>query len=185
MLLLVTKGNLRHRIAKLGIEAPSETLSEDQRHLKRVAEAQFFDDEAEVGGAEQPKERPAWAGGAFVYLNEADVLVARDEVKKDGVTLQSKHILVSSDIFPVLKKGAGITTTRHWSGRISNCSGWRHPGEAGTWETCSLQGAALRSKLLWCRDCLECGYWIHCACGLAIGAIEEISICHLGCGCNE
>ena len=104
MLLLVTKGNLRHRIAKLGTEAPPETLSEDQRHLRRVAEAQFFGDEAEVGKAERPKERPAWAGGAFVYLNEADVLVARDEVKKDGVTLQSKHILVSSDIYPVLKQ---------------------------------------------------------------------------------
>ena len=87
MLLLVTKGNLRHRIAKLGTEAPPETLSEDQRHLRRVAEAQFFGDEAEVGKAERPKERPAWAGGAFVYLNEADVLVARDEVKKFGVTL--------------------------------------------------------------------------------------------------
>mmetsp|Transcript_17392 Transcript_17392/g.47462 ORF Transcript_17392/g.47462 Transcript_17392/m.47462 type:complete len:720 (-) Transcript_17392:152-2311(-) len=98
--LLVVKGNLRHRIEILGVEKPSAELSDEQKALRHAATEQRFNSDVVC----QFPERPPWANGAFVYLtpeHAADIQTAIDE---HGVRLQSKHILVSEELKPILKK---------------------------------------------------------------------------------
>ena len=68
--LLVSKGNLRHRIDKLGCEEPEEQLNMAQVKLRRIAEQQMQQWWVVRKVYERPAyERPAWANGAFVYLS--------------------------------------------------------------------------------------------------------------------
>ena len=60
VLLMVVKGNLRHRIEKLGIEKSESQLTEGQHRLREIARLKKF-------GSCRP-ERPDWARGAFFYL---------------------------------------------------------------------------------------------------------------------
>ena len=102
---LVVKGNLRHRIDKLGTEKDDSQLTEGQQRLRAVAEEQQRrleslgpdgDDGAAAASACLPRpERPGWAFGAFVYLAPEHVVEVMEAIKEQGVHLQSKHILVS------------------------------------------------------------------------------------------
>ena len=91
VLLRVVKGNLKHRILKLGTETHIDQLTPDQRVLRCIAVEQGF-------GSPIP-ERPPWANGAFLYLHRDEAAVIEDCVRRQGVFLQSKHILVSHGEF--------------------------------------------------------------------------------------
>ena len=58
--MLVVKGNLKHRIWKLGVEKPEGELTPTMRKLRKIAEEQNF-----VG--EDAPSRPAWGNGAFFF----------------------------------------------------------------------------------------------------------------------
>lgn len=94
--LLVVKGNLRHRIVKLGCERPIEELSDEQRKLRLVAEFQKFDS--------APPERPPWANGAFLYLEHGHAQMIQDVVQQYGLKLQSKHMLVSQKYISLVEQ---------------------------------------------------------------------------------
>ena len=100
--LLVVKGNLRHRIDLLGVEALEEALDETQRRLRSFVRA--------LPATEDPgscPERPDWASGAFVCLRPHEMEVARrifEHPCQGGVQLQSKHVLVSRDLYPLVKE---------------------------------------------------------------------------------
>ena len=94
ILLLVIKGNLRHRIEKLGTEKddrnpdPSQRLNPKQRELRQIAENQPWKDF-------KVPERPSWANGAFVYLTADHCKVVEKAIESCKTILQSKHLLVS------------------------------------------------------------------------------------------
>ncbi len=104
---LVVKGNLRHRIDKLGTEKDDSQLTEGQQRLRDVAEEQQRrleslgplgpdgDDGAATSACQPRTERPAWAKGAFVYLAPEHVGEVMEAIKEQGVQLQSKPTLVS------------------------------------------------------------------------------------------
>ena len=101
VLILVIRGNLRHRIEKLGTEK-TEELSLNQIKLRRIAYEQkqrqphwYF---------EKCYERPRWAQGAFVYLSESHARVIESAIKASGIKLQSKHLLVSPQFKPLVKE---------------------------------------------------------------------------------
>jgi len=100
--LLVVKGNLRHRIDKLGVEKADADLLEGQRRLREVARLQNFGP-GQAGEPEHP-ERPAWATGAFVYLTPNHAAKICEAVEVSGLQLQSKHILVSEEYRALVKE---------------------------------------------------------------------------------
>ena len=85
--LLVVKGNLKHRIQKLGTEVHKDDLTDIQKVLRKIAEDQRW--------GSFPPERPSWANGAFLYLTREHAGLIKGAVERQGVHLQSKHILVS------------------------------------------------------------------------------------------
>jgi len=97
--LLVVKGNLRHRVDLLGAEAAEESLTEAQRKLREAAQKQWKCRSKEDA---QP-ERPTWANGAFVYLKPEHADGIRVALDAHGVRLQSKHVLVSEELFAIVK----------------------------------------------------------------------------------
>ena len=106
--LLVVKGNLRHRIDLLGVEAHDAVLNDTQRRLREIVRAQPAG-VAHVTDGERPPcpERPDWAGGAFIFLHPHETEAARrviEQKQKEGNGLQSKHILVSNDLYHMVKE---------------------------------------------------------------------------------
>ena len=87
VLLLIVKGNLRHRVGKLGTELEEDDLTPAQSKLRKIAKTQLWHC--------YPPERPSWANGAFLYLEPSHAHKIKDAVQRNGVHLQSKHILVS------------------------------------------------------------------------------------------
>ena len=123
---LVVKGNLRHRIDKLGTEKDKALLSEDQKALRAIAKAQQnrleslaeIQDGTKDGESQAPRprdERPSWAAGAFVYCAKEHFAEVRQAMKEQGVILQSKHILVSEVHQDLLRRV--ITLNTEGSGR--------------------------------------------------------------------
>ena len=104
VLILVVKGNLRHRIEKPGCEKTEEQLNMAQVKLRRIAEQQMQQWWVVKKVYERPAyERPAWANGAFVYLSHDHARVIERSIRKSGKTLQSKHLLVSPQFKPLVK----------------------------------------------------------------------------------
>ena len=110
---LVVKGNLRHRIDKLGTEKDESQLTEGQHKLRAVAEEQQRrleslgpdgNDGAATSAHGPRAERPSWAAGAFVYLAAEHVPEVMEAIKEQGVKLQSKHILVSEQHKDLVKQ---------------------------------------------------------------------------------
>mmetsp|Transcript_1607 Transcript_1607/g.4146 ORF Transcript_1607/g.4146 Transcript_1607/m.4146 type:complete len:583 (+) Transcript_1607:84-1832(+) len=99
---LVVKGNLRHRIQKLGIELPDDELTPQQRQLRQIANS--IPDE-HVGPITKfaSKARPDWCGGGFAFLTLDHGEWVPQIVRAYGLQLQSKHIVVSSDFRDLLK----------------------------------------------------------------------------------
>ena len=100
VLLLVVKGNLRHRIEKLGTEKDEAELNDLQIKLRRIAEQQTL----QWWVVEKCYERPHWANGAFVYLSPGHAQVIEHAVAVSGKTLQSKHILVNPQFRPLVQE---------------------------------------------------------------------------------
>ena len=94
--LLEVKGSLHHLIEKLGVGKSESELTEPQRLLRRVAQ---------LAGPEQP----TWASGAFIYLMPGEVDAARMAIGRHGVQLQSKHILVSPSLKPLVTLALAAT----------------------------------------------------------------------------
>ena len=109
---MVVKGNLRHRIDKLGIEKHDDYLTVHQNRLRHVAMTQlkWMDMEGmrivppTPGASSQRPERPPLFGGAFVYLEPAHVKPVMDVLKKGGLELQSKHVVCSEKYKENVKK---------------------------------------------------------------------------------
>ena len=92
--MLIVKGNLRHRIMKVGIEKLAhEELTGPQQRLREAVEAQQFD--GKPG-------RPDWAKGAFVFVTVAHAASIEDVMQewqsKPGNELMSKHVIVSDSL---------------------------------------------------------------------------------------
>ena len=87
--LLVVKGNYKHRIAKTGIETPSENRIDCQQRLCDAASSAM-----QVGPTFDGRlGRPAWASGAMVFVTLAHSQTVQ-AIMKDR-KLMSKHIIVS------------------------------------------------------------------------------------------
>ena len=95
VLLMVVKGNLRHRIEKLGIEKSESQLTEGQHRLREIARLQKF--------GSCPPERPDWGRGAFFYLTPHHAAKIQDVTKAKEIELASKHVLVSREYRMILK----------------------------------------------------------------------------------
>ena len=95
VLLLEVRGNLRHRIEKLGAELPWGDLSAPQRQLKNIAREQPWGGDAADGLVE----RPLWANGAFVYLTPRHAAEFLASIREScmPLCLETKHILVSEE----------------------------------------------------------------------------------------
>ena len=98
LLLLVVKGNLRHRVEKLGSEKMTQDLSVPQKKLRDIARRGRVDDTPK-GGAPfyATAERPEWANGSFVYLNEFHTEITGKIRELVGFRLRTKHVLVSQE----------------------------------------------------------------------------------------
>ena len=114
---MVVKGNMKHRIQCLGLEVIDEELTETQRELRAIAIAQYEKGpnryvccQSQTVQGQLIPERPAWAKGAFVYCNPGDFkklekLALSCPHEKDGEkTWKSKHVIVSIEFLPLLKK---------------------------------------------------------------------------------
>ena len=80
VLLLVIKGNLRHRIEKLGLEKTDEELNNPQYKLRRIA----YEQTQPHWYVEKAYERPQWANGAFVYLSQGHARVIESTIRASG-----------------------------------------------------------------------------------------------------
>ena len=100
VLLLEIRGNLRHRIEKLGVEKTDEELNNPQYKLRRIA----YEQTQPHWHIEKAYERPQWANGAFVYLSQGHARVIEEAIRVSGKTLQSKHLLVSPQFKPLVKE---------------------------------------------------------------------------------
>ena len=108
------KGNLAHRIDKLGTEKAVELLSPDQRILRELAYHSFALFPDIKYGIHEPRmphyERPEWLGGAFMYLKEEHVCRIKDVLQWTWSQYscgQSKYVLVSAEYIDVLKRVLG------------------------------------------------------------------------------
>ena len=66
------KGNLRHRIEKLGLDVEPEDRTTDQQRLYEIAIRSPTNDQlirSPISNEVQPG-RPLWAGGAFIYMDK-------------------------------------------------------------------------------------------------------------------
>ena len=77
VLLLVVKGNLRHRIEKLGTEKTDEELNKPQFKLRRIV----YEQTQPHWYVEKAYERPQWANGAFVYLSQGHARVIESVIR--------------------------------------------------------------------------------------------------------
>lgn len=98
VLMLTVKGNLRHRIEKLGTEKDVSELTEAQLKLRKIAQLQ------NLGGHSLTKfpERPEWANGAFLYLTREHASEIIFALKDNNIELQGKYILVSTEYKPIV-----------------------------------------------------------------------------------
>ena len=110
VLKLVVKGNLKHRIDKLGTEKDKALLSEDQKALRAIARAQHGTKDCESQAPRPRDERPSWATGAFVYCAKEHFAEVRQAMKEQDVKLQSKHILVSAVHQDLLRRVITLNT---------------------------------------------------------------------------
>ena len=105
-LLLRIRGNLRHRIQRLGTETDANQLIESQKTLRRIAKQMPFGAPRKVhfDGPRTVLDRPGWANGAFVYLSAEHCKGIEKAIRDAGVQLQSKHLLVSPEYKHVVKE---------------------------------------------------------------------------------
>ena len=76
--LRIVNGNKRHRIDLLGAEEEYKALSSTQRELRDMVRGSDSEsDPLSLTGKSSP-ERPAWAGGAFVFLLPEHVEIAKE-----------------------------------------------------------------------------------------------------------
>ena len=92
VILMTVKGNLRHRIEKLGEEEEITNMTEGQRTLRTIAAEQYFEADGLISGH---LSRPLWGGGAFFYCDEVVVNLMKDTRRVLPFPLQSKHIVCS------------------------------------------------------------------------------------------
>ena len=90
VIVMTIKGNLRHRIAKLGSEKPPEELTDVQRTLRNIAMQQEC-----KNIISNHHERPSWGGGAFYYCEKEHLELFREVMHRLPFTCQSKHVVCS------------------------------------------------------------------------------------------
>ena len=108
---IVVKGNLKHRIEKLGTEKEEFEMTAIQRILRRIAKEQVQTEwtwKENVGGYE----RPAWTNGAAAYLSPGHARKIKDVIERRQIVLQSKHLLVSPQYYQLVKEALQVTGER-------------------------------------------------------------------------
>ena len=90
IVVMTIKGNLRHRIAKLGSEKAPEELTDAQRVLRNIAMKQGCKDVIS-----NHHERPSWGGGAFYYCEKEHLTLFREVMHRLPFPCQSKHVICS------------------------------------------------------------------------------------------
>ena len=90
IVVMTIKGNLRHRIAKLGSEKEWEELTGAQKILRKIAISQ--DCKEVISGHH---ERPSWGGGAFYYCEKEHLTLFREVMHRLPFPCQSKHVICS------------------------------------------------------------------------------------------
>mmetsp|Transcript_44404 Transcript_44404/g.105186 ORF Transcript_44404/g.105186 Transcript_44404/m.105186 type:complete len:766 (+) Transcript_44404:259-2556(+) len=103
---LVVKGNLKHRIQKLGLETPYDQLTDAQKMLYEIANSI---PEEDLGPCSRDKARPDWCGGGFAFLTPEHGKVVPKLVKEFQIRLQSKHVVVSYRYVDLLKEALEAT----------------------------------------------------------------------------
>ena len=93
--ILTVKGNLRHRIDKLGEEVAEIALTDKQMRLRKVALSQNFDELISGHAA-----RPEWGGGAFFYCDLRHASMMKRMMQVLPFDLQSKHVVPSRFLPP-------------------------------------------------------------------------------------
>ena len=131
---VTVKGNLRHRIEKLGVEIKNPGCWSDmQRVLMNVAIAQHFE---ELISDHWP--RPKWAGGAFVYCTPGHAALLKDAVALLDFTLQSKHLFCSPEYLGALQACLATGAEPHTRGKEAI---WKHrAGKLTQWRIIELTG---------------------------------------------
>ena len=113
---LTVKGNIRHRLTLLGVDVPDHELTNAQRELRECAaelsltatnlRRQALRETHLPGPAidlivdflHDMPERPYWANGAVVYITSYQLASIQESLRAAGITLQSKHMLVSEEM---------------------------------------------------------------------------------------
>ena len=93
------KGNLRHRIEKLGEEVEYEKLTVKQRRLRDIALNERFDQRIGVHTS-----RPTWGGGAFLYCEPAHAELVKQNRHLFPFELKSKHVVFSEQFETALRE---------------------------------------------------------------------------------
>ena len=96
VIVMTVKGNLRHRIEKLGEELDEAALSDKQRVLRRIAIRQGFEELLADQGIPHLA-RPVWGKGAFFYCEPALARLVQDNCALFPFKLQSKHLVCSPE----------------------------------------------------------------------------------------
>ena len=91
-----SKGNLAHRLSKLGTEKAYEWLTPDQKVLRQLAYncwRMFPDIKYGIHEPRMPHyERPEWLGGAFMYLKEEHVCMIKDVLQRTWSPLYNNFL---------------------------------------------------------------------------------------------
>ena len=90
VVVMTVKGNLRHRILKLGPEKAVDELTPSQSELRKIALQQKCRDVIS-----KHAERPTWGGGAFYYCEPGHLQLVKETMHRFPFSLQSKHIVCS------------------------------------------------------------------------------------------
>ena len=90
VIVMTIKGNLKHRIEKLGGEQPQASLTRCQAALRNIAEGQQFEAVLSSDAA-----RPTWGGGALFYCEAVEIALIKETKALFPFRLQSKHVVCS------------------------------------------------------------------------------------------
>ena len=112
VVVMTVKGNLRHRIAKLGSENQENELTALQQSLREVAIRQQC---REVISGHL--ERPTWGNGAFFYCEVGHLDIIKEVAHRLPFELQSKHIVCSPVYESTVRDCTAATTGSPGRGR--------------------------------------------------------------------
>ena len=116
VIVMTLKGNLKHRIEKLGEELDEAALSDKQRVLRGIAILQGFEELLADKGIPHLA-RPVWGGGAFFYCLPALARLVQENCHLFPFRLQSKHVVCSPEYEAALRECLEVPSANANGGR--------------------------------------------------------------------